>query len=185
MPSEFSVSVDDKQLKAFLQKVKDKIPQALQNVVKDTAIMAKRQVSTDLPKRTGALRRSFRISKVDGLHREVTSILPYASLVEGGGIRPEIKPKRAKFLTIPLRDSVLTSTKAQISQTALNNLFKQLNNRKGRTNRQIFEETGIVLAKKAKAVRIKGGHQLERIVTPKVQAYFEDRINKAVDEVLL
>ena len=98
--------------------------------------------------------------------------MSYSALVEDGGIRKEIKPKRAKWLTIPIGDKALVRSKSQIKKSSLDKLFKQVgfvkgtpkiySKVKGKTVSDIFKETGIVLTKRSKPARVKAQKNLAR-----------------------
>jgi hypothetical protein len=188
--SDFVITIDDKDVKNWLKKAGDKVPMEAKKALNNTALFTKRNLSENLPKRSGLLRKSYQIKTINNFSKEVGTSIRYAHLVEEGGIRPAVYPKRAKRLTIPINDKVLVGTKSQISKSSLNFLFKQVgitkNNVlyskvKGQSPYQGMQKAGIILAKKSKQATIKGTHTIKNKVLPKVQEYFNQEIKKAME----
>ena len=171
-----TVVFNDKELQRFVSGIEKKAAPLFDGAVNKTTAFTLRLVKTTLPKRSGNLRGSYMQKKIAKLTRRVFSPLKYAENIESGSRSKIIRPRRAKILTIPLRRSVLTSTRAQIKQSSLNTLFRRLKNKKGKTSRQIQNEVGIALAKKANIGPIRGQKNFERIIEPKSQAFLDARI---------
>lgn len=174
------IDFNDKEFKRFIQATDIKRVPIMVETVKKTTQFALRLTKETLPKRTGNLRGSYFQKKIDKLEREVNSKSQYAEGIEVGFKSKTIRPKRAKILTIPIKKSVLTPTGAQIRQGALNRLFNRLKNPGGKTQRQIFDQVGIVLAKKARIPAIKGQKNFKLIILPKTQKKLELNLFKSV-----
>lgn len=164
--SDFTIEIDKRQLEAYLKKNAAKIPNNLDKAVTATTVFGLREVKTKFPKRSGQARRSFVQRKIRRAEREIFSTLAYVKAIEDGARAHTIKPKRAKFLTIPLNKNVRTKTR--IKQSALNKLFRELKNRKGRTKKEIFDQVGVALAKKARIPRLVGKKIIQRRVLPRL-----------------
>ena len=168
-----TVVLQDREIRRFVNGIEKKAAPLLDGVINKTTIFSLRIIKTTLPKRSGNLRGSYQQKKVAKFTRFVSSDLNYADNIEEGSRSKTIRPKTKKFLTIPLNKNVLTSTGAQIKQSSLNSLFRRLSNPKGKTRRQIQQEVGIVLAKKANIPPIKGQKNFERIIEPKTTEFLE------------
>ena len=103
--------------------------------------------------------------------------------IEFGANAHTVVPRRAKMLTIPIRNNVVTKG-GQISKPALSKLFAMLKNRKGRSTREIYESAGIVLAKKANIPALPARKIIENQVVPKISNQFEKNIYSEIDRVL-
>ena len=154
-----SVSIDSSDTLKYLNKLENEFPKQLIEVVNKTTQFGLKKIKSEYPKRSGQARQSFRQAKINKFSREISSNLPQVAALEVGSTAKTIRPKRAKFLTIPIKKGV--TTKSRIKQSVLNRLFKQLNNPNGKTNRQIFNDVGVVLSKKANIPRQKGKKILE------------------------
>lgn len=161
---------------------------AITQAVNKAAAQGMRKIAEEMPKRTGLLRKSWRLSSPSIYSRLIRSISQYANTVEfgrtgGKTIYPKAPRKR---LTIPIKDSVLTDTKAQIKKSALDTLFRRLKKPGKKTQWQIMEETGILLLKSAKMSRIKGQYILRDRVRPHISdvinAEMETAIRQAIRE---
>lgn len=179
-----NVTIDDEELKQLIKKNIDTLAPEFDRAVKESTAYGLKETKSDMPKRTGNLRQSFQQRKIGALSREIYSESQYAAAVEDGAAAHVVRPKRAKMLTIPLRDSVLTSTKSQIKKSALDRLFRMLNKRNGKTKREIYQEAGIALAKQARIPRRKGKFILKTKTVPKIDRDLDSRVNKVLEEAL-
>lgn len=175
-----NIEFQDKNMRKFLTELAVKSPKELTLVVKRTTAVTLRAVKEKfLPKRTGALRQSYMSKKVDDLTADIfaDSKLKYANAIEFGDDPRIVKAKPGKFLTIPLRPEVLTSTKAQIKKSALDKLFARLKNRKsGETRGDIMQSVGVALAKEANLPRRKP----QRNIQLKAKPFAEKRLAREV-----
>lgn len=180
-----TIVFQDKEIRNFLKKAEVKSPQLVIKALNQTAVFGLKQAKKILPKRTGLLRQSYQISVLSKESRLIaqTKLKAIGEGIESGFKAKTIRPRRRKFLTIPIRDNVLTSTKAQIKQSALNKLFKNLRKRRGRSNRQIFNESGIVLAKQANIPRIPGQFNFRDKIAPSTLKFMNRTFNKLFKEV--
>jgi hypothetical protein len=180
--SGLTIKFEDKKMKAWLDRVIKKSPERLDSAVKLTTAESLGLFKRILPKRTGLLRKSYLSRRIGPatyrIFPGVGEKLQYANAVEFGAAAHTIVPKRAKMLTIPLRDDVLVGTKARISQSALNRLFRELNNRKGRTKREIYDEVGIALALKANIPARRGQRNIEKKIAPQTRKILKKRVEQ-------
>ena len=186
--SDFTITFDDQGLSNALDRAIASMPVELAKVSDKTAAFGLRTIKEELipVKRSGNLAKGYLQRETGKFSREIYSTSRYAVANEEGANIPDVFPKRRKFLTIPLNDSVLTGTRAQISQPAMNRLFKLLKARKPKTKDQrfeVFKEAGIVLAKKAKAHSIRGNHIIRDRVVPKIADFFQSESTKMLGEV--
>ena len=189
----YSITTDIDNVSRALKEATSKAVPAFSKGLNAVTARGLRTVKESLGKRTGNLRSSYQQRQVDTLVRSIFSELKYARANEEGAAPKTIYPRRAKFLTIPLNDSVLTSTKAQISQTALNRLFSELKkSTKGMhltpEQRQalrysIMQRVGIILAKKANIPAIRGRYTLRDIVVPAITADLTQTMNQVILEL--
>jgi hypothetical protein len=135
-------------------------------VIKQTAIFAFKEIKTDYPKKSGFARQSFQLAGLTPTSYEVASKAPQVNVLENGSRAHTVRPKKRKYLTIPIKDSV--KTKSGIKQSALNKLFKELKKPKGRKKYEIFKDVGIVLSKKANIPARKAKKPLAKIFVPKI-----------------
>lgn len=170
----------DKEIRDFLKKAEVGSPKLVTQALNRTAIFGIKQTKKILPKRTGNLRQAYQISALSKESRLIaqTKLKAIGEGIESGFKAKTVRPRRRKFLTIPIRDNVLTSTKAQIKQGALNKLFKNLRKRSGRSNRQIFNESGIVLAKEARIPRIPGQFNFRDRIAPSTLKFMNRTFNQ-------
>jgi hypothetical protein len=184
----YDVRIDDKQLLEYMVALGKKTQSAIDQAVNKAAAQGMRKIAEEMPKRTGLLRKSWRLSSPSQYSRLIRSDSRYASVVEfgrTGGKRIYPRPPR-KMLTVPIKDSVLTNTKSQIKKSALDTLFRRLKKPGKKTQWQIMEETGILLLKSAKMSRIKGQFILRDRIRPHISdvinAEMESAIRKAIKE---
>jgi hypothetical protein len=177
-----TIKFDDKKIRKFLDETIRKSPGDLEKAMQKTTAESLIITKKTLPKRTGLLRKSYLSRK---LNRFTYRIFPgsgqkleYADAVEGGAAAHTIVPRRAKMLTIPLRDDVLVPSKARISASALDRLFRKLKNRKGKSKREIYDEVGIVLALKANIPRTSGQYNFRDKITPRTRRILAKNINQ-------
>jgi len=135
-------------------------------VIKQTAIFAFKEIKTDYPKKSGFARQSFQLAGLTPTSYEVASKAPQVNVLENGARAHTVRPKKRKYLTIPIKDSV--KTKSGIKQSALNKLFKELKKPKGRKKYEIFKDVGIVLSKKANIPARRAKKPLAKIFVPKI-----------------
>ena len=152
-------------------------------IVKETAIFGFRQIKTKYPKRSGFARKSFQLASLTPISYEIASKAPQVAVLENGAKAHTIRPKRRKFLTIPIKNSVRTKT--GIKQSALNKLFKELKSRgkKGKTTREVFQDVGIVLAKKANIPARRALKPLEREFVPIIDKKMLDSTNSMLSKL--
>jgi hypothetical protein len=136
-------------------------------VIKQTAIFAFKEIKTDYPKKSGFARQSFQLAGLTPTSYEVASKAPQVDVLENGARAHIKRAKKRKYMTIPIKDSVVTD-KGKIKQSAKDKLFKQLKKPKGRSKYQIFKEVGIVLAKKVNMPARKAKKPLAKIFVPKI-----------------
>lgn len=162
------VVLEDREFKRFFATLQKKAPKELPKVVNRTTAFTLRELKgVFLPKRTGNLRGSYQQRKIDDLTREIFSDSKYAPVIEFGGKARKVFAKPGKSLTIPIKDSVLTSSKAQIKKSALDTLFRRLKRRrKGEKSRDIMQNVGIILAKSAKLKAKRGQFNIKKKATP-------------------
>ena len=173
----FTFDINSKFVLDFLEKSHKKMVPKISKALDATVAYGLREIKSGLPKRTGHLRGSYLQKPSAGLlTRTIFSDSQYAIANEEGARPHTIVPKRAKMLLIPLRDEVLTGTKAQIKKSSVDKLFNQLKKKRGRTNRQIFDEVGIALAKKANIPAIRGNHKIRDVFIPKIANKLESEI---------
>ncbi len=180
MSVKFDMRVDTSQMDAAMRNIAEGIKADIQQSLNVAAAYTIAQIKTDLPKRTGNLRRQYMISKPSKYVRLVSTPSKYADTVEYGrnGNGRMIYPRTPhKMLTIPIKDSVLTATKAQIKKSSLDQLFRELGEPNGRTKRQIMNDVGIILCKKARMSTIKPGLHLTKKTLPKVNNYIHATLN--------
>jgi hypothetical protein len=180
-----TATLDDKEIRQFINSNMAKLKPEFNKLVYETskfALNEVKRVDANLPKRSGGLRSSYKDFKTGEFERTLATNLKYAGIIEDGGTRPEIRPKKRKRLTIPINDKALTNTKAKIKQSSLNRLFKQVgiskSNKlyskiKGKSVYQSMQEVGIVLAKRARSARIPAQHNIRDKVVPKVLRFME------------
>jgi hypothetical protein len=178
-----TVVFDSREIDRFVNDIEKKAAPLLAGVINKTTAISLRLVKTTLPKRTGNLRGSYQQKKVDKFARLISSPLKYAENIELGSKARTIKAKHAKVLTIPIKESVLTSTRAQIKQSSLNTLFRRLKKRKGKTSKEIQDEVGIILTKTARRKAIQGKLFFERIIQPKTQNVLNQEVIKAAQKL--
>ncbi len=174
-----SVVFDDKEIKKFVSAIERKGPKLLETAVNKTTSFGLKKVTDTIPKRTGNLRGFYQQRKTGQLERLIFSKLKYAEGIESGFRAKTIRTKRKKALTIPIKKSVLTSETKQIKKASIDKLFRRLKKRKGKTSRQIMEEVGIVLAKKANIPRIRAQRNFERVITPATENRLRFNVIKA------
>lgn len=182
----YEVRFSDANLQAYLKKVGPEIKKNVITAVNSTTAFGLKTVKTELPKRTGNLRNTYSQRKIGELAREIFSYSSYADSVEFGSKSRTIVPKRAKMLTIPLRGSVLTSTKSQIKKSSLDRLFRELKKigKTKKTPRQVFDEVGIALAKKARLPARPGQYRVRDKILPMVRMEFMTNIKKALQDAI-
>lgn len=174
--------MQDSGLRDSLERLVREAPGAVDSALRVVAIQGLREIKTGLPKRTGNLRRTYNYRKT-GVHQfTIASNSRYADVVENGARAHTVYPKRAKMLTIPLRDSVLTGTRAQISKPALSRLFAAIR-KGGRPAGEIYQSVGIALAKRANIPARKGSHFLRDKIGPSLQRAIETEILRAIRRV--
>lgn len=175
----------DKEVRAFLKKAERESPKLVIKALNRTAIFGIKQTKKILPKRSGNLRQSYQISALSKESRLIaqTKLKAIGEGIESGFKAKTIRPRRKKALTIPLRDSVLTSTRAQIKKSALAKLKKNLKNRRGRSSRQIFNEVGIVLTRKARIPRIPGQFNFRDRIAPSTLKFMNRVFNQLFRQV--
>jgi len=179
----FNITIDSKSVLDMLSNSNKKFNSLLSKSLDATVAFGLREIKSGLPKRTGNLRGSYQQRPVSGvLRRTIFSDLQYAVANEEGAKAHTIVPKRAKMLLIPLREDVLTGTRSQIKKSSVDRLFNQLKKKKGRSNRQIFDEVGIALAKKANIPAIKGNHKIRDVFLPKIATKLEREVLSALRE---
>jgi hypothetical protein len=146
-------------------------------VIKQTAIFAFKEIKTDYPKKSGFARQSFQLAGLTPTSYEVASKAPQVNVLENGARAHTVRPKKRKYLTIPIKDSVKTKSGIKqsalnklfkIKQSALNKLFKELKKPKGRKKYEIFKDVGIVLSKKANIPARRAKKPLAKIFVPKI-----------------
>lgn len=153
----YNITIDDRALKKALDRAERDLPKSIEKAVNNTAIKSLSKVKTELPKRSGNLRRSYSSQKVTGdkFARRLVSATPkIADTLEQGRGPRTIKPKRGRFLTIPMNDSVLIPSKARIKKL-------------GKKQFQSAVKNGdIVLAKQVSQPRWAGKKTLSKRVLP-------------------
>jgi len=149
-----------------IDRIKKDIKKLYPQAIKKTAIFGFKEIKTKYPKKSGFARQSFQLASLTPTSYKIESKAPQVAVLENGSKAHTIRPKRKKFLTIPIKNSV--KTKSGIKKSALNKLFKELKTRgkKGKTTRDVFQNVGIVLAKKAKIPARKARKPLEKIFSP-------------------
>lgn len=181
-----NITIDDS-ITSWINNNLDKLTPELDRLMKETTADSLRLVKTNVSKRSGALAKSY-ISRKIG--RFEVLIYPrgtekYAEGIESGYRAHIIYPKKTGGrLTIPLRDSVLTNTKAQISKPALDNLFRMLKANKGKNRRslnEIYQDAGIRLAKKVNVPAFSGTHKIEHIIAPAIRKNLENKTLKLLE----
>lgn len=164
-----AVEFQSKKIDLFLLNLEKGRKRPLSEAVARTTIFGLKKTKETLPKRSGNLRQSYMQKKNSELEREIFSRLPYARRIEFGGRRKPVTPKRAKVLTIPIKDTALTKSKSQIKKGKLDTLFRRLGKAKPKRRLAVMKSVGIILAKAAKAAWIKPQKNIEREVKPAVQ----------------
>lgn len=185
----YSIYIEDKNFVDYLKKNIRELANNIQRAVDNTAAFGLTETKTTLPKRTGNLRRTYLQRKTGAFTREIYSNSQYANALEFGSKAHTITPKRAKWLTIPTKDSVLTSTRSQIKKSSLDNLFSKVGFSKkgtiyskvrGKTVGDIFDEVGVRLAKKANIPAQRGKFYLRDRVNPKIANKLSSEMDIAI-----
>jgi len=174
--AQISVNIDDKRVKLWVNDLIKKTPVELKKTVQRVTAKTLRDVKTKFPKRSGKLIQAYLSKKINDYAYLIFSKLKYADDVEVGTSPHTITPKKKKYLTVPIKSSVLTGTKARIKQSALDLLFSELDNRAGRTKKQIYEEVGIILTKKVNHPGSKGKFIIRDKVAPSARRLFMKEI---------
>jgi hypothetical protein len=180
-----TIIFQDKEIRNFLKKAEVRSPQLVKKALNQTAIFGIKQTKKILPKKTGLLRQSYQVSAPSKETRLIaqTKLKAIGEGIESGFKAKTVRPRRKKFLTIPIRKNVLTSTGAQIKQAALNKLFKNLKKPRGRSPRQIFNESGIVLTRQANVPRIPGQFNFRDRIAPSTQRFMNRKLNQVFVEI--
>lgn len=182
--SEFRVTIQDEDLRDALKNIGEEAVASVDGAVRQTAIWGLSEIKRTWPKRSGGSRESFGYQKTGKFSFTISSDYKPVLAVDQGAPAHTIYPRQAKMLTIPIRKDVLTSTGSQIKQSALNKLFSSLKKRNGRSVRQIFDEAGIVLAKKAKIPRLPARNLIRDIYVPKIGDELEKNVADAIERAL-
>jgi len=175
----------DENWNKFINKLTTEFKPKAIGIVNRSAQFAKRNIVELYPRRTGQLRNSYNAKKTDDLSYIVQSSLDpkRSDGFEDGTRAHTIYPRRAKMLTIPLRDDVLVSTRSRISKPSLDKLFRLLKKRGEKTLKEIYDEAGIVLTKKANIPAIPGKHIIRDRVTPNTQAFMDKELATTAKEL--
>jgi hypothetical protein len=183
--SQFNVTVDDRELKAFIKNAGPDLVRKLDVAVNRTTASGLRVIKTALPSRSGSVRQSYKQRRIGSMTREIYSeYIPAIVLDQGTEKAYTVRPRRAKMLTIPIDESVKTRG-GQIKKGALDRLFRMLKGRKkGVSKKQIFDSAKIVLAKEARIPKKTGKHHVERILVPFLESDLNRNVQAAVDEVI-
>jgi hypothetical protein len=176
--SSINITFDDKEVTKFLNNAIKKSPKEFSKATNTATIETLKKFKMEWPKRSGGSRKSFLLKKLNEFAWVIFSKNKAVKIVNDGSPKHVIKPKNRKFLTIPLRDSVLTSTKAKIKQSALTNLFKLLKDEDDPAD--AMKKAGIVLTKKVNHPGSKG----KKLIEKKFGPFAQKRLNKYVVEAL-
>jgi len=184
----YDVRISDAQVREYMKELGSGTDRAIKNAVNKAAASSMRHIAEVFPKRTGLLRKSWRVSSPTLYSRLIRSVSKYANTIEfgrAGGKTIYPHPPR-KRLTIPIRDDVIvtTPTKSQIKEPVMRRLFERLANKKGKTSRQIMEEVGVLLVKSAKMSRIRGRYLLRDRVTPHISNVINTEMQRSIQNAI-
>jgi len=88
------------------------------------------------------------------------------------------------MLTIPIRDDVLTETTGQIKKSALDRLFRELRNPGERSRWDIYQEVGIILAKKSEIKAKKGGYRIRDKIIPALDLFLKIKTEELLGRIV-
>ena len=183
MPNKFDISVQDKNIRAFMNKMGEKAAEGIDKVVIKTSIYGLREIRSKYNKKTGQARSSFIMKKIDNSNMKIISNAPQVLALEYGSRAHTVKPRAPKkFLTIPIKDSVKTPKTRKIKKAALRKLFRELKaaSKKKKTPYDVFQSVGIVLAKKADIPTFRARKPIQKIFVPKIQRKMTIEVKRLV-----
>ena len=140
---------------------------SFEKVLDRTQAYALLKIKSELPKRSGNLRRSYLSLKTGKLQRLLESSLPaQADTLEGGRKGRTIYPKRGKFLVIPISDSVMNQSRSGMKKL-------------GKKQFQTAVKNGdIILAKKVVQRALPGQKILENRCLLPINLFMEQEASK-------
>jgi len=185
------VSIESEKTAAFLAQAPAKLLPLLEKDINETTIFALRRTKETVRRRSGNTANSYRDRKLGRLSKEVYSTLASAKALEDGSKPHVIKPKPGrKYLTIPLNDSVLTSTKAQIKRSAISKFWRVVKQAQ-KDDFSPFEafqiaaqESGVAMAKKVNHPGFKGTKDIAKRVVPGVSKYLQNKVELSIRKVM-
>jgi len=182
---------ESENLNKYLDNLINRFPAELSDATRRTAIAGTRTAKSKLPSRSGALRASVTFRRVDpftyliwhGRSLKSKGQLKYAEAIEAGRRALTIYPRRKKMLLFPIRDDVVTKG-GQVKASAKKALFAELKrNKKRKKNeklqrKEIFEKTGLVLAKKADQKKRAGQWNYRDRIRPIIETRYKMELVK-------
>lgn len=169
----FDIKIKDRDLQKKIKRAQKETPKKIRGVVNKTARASITKLKTELPKRTGNLRRSYNIFSEGTFGKKIkSSMTTIADIVESGRRARTIRPKRGKFLFFPVDDSVMVPSKARMKKLGKKRFQKEI------------KAGNIAVAKKVRQPKLKGQKNIEREVIPFTDKFFEKEMDNAFKDAI-
>lgn len=173
------VRYDIKGVEKMLTTFTKRYPQEVSKAVQDATIYGLRELKTTWNKRTGLSRKSF-VHKMRGkFWGQISTNYTPVSVVNYGAKAHTVRPTEGKkFLTIPIGNKALVKSTSRIKAGSLDKLWsmvgvsktgKLYSKVKNKDLMQVFNDTGIVLARKAKIPALKGTRAIQKRYMPDIK----------------